>query len=188
MPNLSPVHLLVVLVVALVVLGPDKLPRLARQAGGWIRDLRELQEHLRAQVDETLGPDFASLRDLGADVAEAPRRLLSPALPEPDPADPTDPGTDPAPDPAADPGLAASDAAPGPASNGNRPRVVHAPAGEEPLPAGPCAASPRPAPGRLPAGPYSTVPGARLGTPYPASEPPSDAGAGPGELLRDRAS
>ena len=33
-PFLSPAKLLVILVVALVVLGPDKLPRVAKQIGG----------------------------------------------------------------------------------------------------------------------------------------------------------
>lgn len=42
MPFLSPAKLLVILVIALVVLGPDKLPKVARQIGGLWGDFREI--------------------------------------------------------------------------------------------------------------------------------------------------
>ena len=39
--GLNPVHLVAALVIALVVIGPRKLPGLGASAGRWIRDLRE---------------------------------------------------------------------------------------------------------------------------------------------------
>ncbi len=57
MLDLSPVKLLVILVVALVVLGPDKLPGLARQIGAAWGDLRRWREKLEAEVRSTF-PDL----------------------------------------------------------------------------------------------------------------------------------
>jgi Sec-independent protein translocase protein TatA len=56
---LSPAKLLVVLVVALFVLGPDKLPRVARQLGSLWRDLRTLRQKLESEVRGTF-PDLPS--------------------------------------------------------------------------------------------------------------------------------
>jgi hypothetical protein len=50
MPFLSPAKLLVILVVAVIVLGPDKLPKVAHQVGGLWRDLRRLREKLESEV------------------------------------------------------------------------------------------------------------------------------------------
>jgi Tat protein translocase TatB subunit len=59
--NLGTGEVLVILVVALVVLGPDKLPGAARQAGRWLGELRrfssgfqsELRDALQEPVDQT---------------------------------------------------------------------------------------------------------------------------------------
>ena len=48
-PGLGPVHLLVVTVVALLVLGPEKLPQAARQAG---KAMGEVQRWMRFAEDE----------------------------------------------------------------------------------------------------------------------------------------
>lgn len=59
-------------VIALFVFGPDKLPEVARQAGRFVRQARQMATSARAQVAEELGPEFANLdlRDL------TPRALL----------------------------------------------------------------------------------------------------------------
>ncbi len=59
MPFLSPAKLLVILVVALVVLGPEKLPKVARQIGGLWGEFRKLRERLEGQVRGTF-PDLPS--------------------------------------------------------------------------------------------------------------------------------
>jgi TatA/E family protein of Tat protein translocase len=56
---LSPAKLLVVLVVAVIVLGPDKLPKLARQVGSLWGDFRRLRQRLETDVRGNF-PDLPS--------------------------------------------------------------------------------------------------------------------------------
>jgi len=58
-PFLSPAKLLVILVVALVVLGPDKLPKVAKQLGSLWSDFRKFREKLESGVRDTF-PDLPS--------------------------------------------------------------------------------------------------------------------------------
>jgi len=58
-PFLSPAKLLVILVVALVVLGPDKLPKMAKQIGGLWGDFRKFRERLETDVRGNF-PDLPS--------------------------------------------------------------------------------------------------------------------------------
>ncbi len=59
MPFLSPAKLLVILVVALVVLGPDKLPKVAKQMGSLWGDFRSFRERLESDVRGNF-PDLPS--------------------------------------------------------------------------------------------------------------------------------
>src|ERR1700683_5605965 len=59
MPFLSPAKLLVILVIALVVLGPDKLPKVAKQIGVLWGDFRKFRENLESEVRGNL-PDLPS--------------------------------------------------------------------------------------------------------------------------------
>jgi sec-independent protein translocase protein TatA len=58
--SLGPAEILVVLVLALVVFGPKRLPEVGRQVGGALRELRKVQDtvqtELRSVMDETVGP------------------------------------------------------------------------------------------------------------------------------------
>ena len=56
---LSPAKLLVILVVALVVLGPDKLPKVAKQLGSLWADIRRYREKLESEVRSSF-PDLPS--------------------------------------------------------------------------------------------------------------------------------
>jgi TatA/E family protein of Tat protein translocase len=56
---LSPAKILVVLVVAVVVLGPDKLPKVARQVGSLWGDFRRLRQRLETDVRGNF-PDLPS--------------------------------------------------------------------------------------------------------------------------------
>ena len=50
---MSPRHILIVLLlVALLVFGPNRMPELARQAGRAMRELRRIQQNLRADLHE----------------------------------------------------------------------------------------------------------------------------------------
>jgi TatA/E family protein of Tat protein translocase len=46
----SPLHWLIVAVVALLVLGPEQLPRLAHRAGEMLRDLQRVRAHLSSEL------------------------------------------------------------------------------------------------------------------------------------------
>ena len=57
--DLSITKLLVLGVLALVIFGPDQLPKMAAQAGRALRDLRRIAEGAKADLREGLGPEFA---------------------------------------------------------------------------------------------------------------------------------
>ncbi len=57
--DLSIGKILVLGVIALVLFGPDQLPRIAAQAGRALRDLRRLADGAKADLREGLGPEFA---------------------------------------------------------------------------------------------------------------------------------
>ena len=54
-------ELLVLAVVGLIVLGPDRLPGLAKDAARMIRTLRDLAQGARTQLRDELGPEFADI-------------------------------------------------------------------------------------------------------------------------------
>lgn len=56
MPNLGVAEIFVILVVALVVFGPEKLPELGRQVGRAFHELRRIQASLQEEVREVLEP------------------------------------------------------------------------------------------------------------------------------------
>jgi len=64
--DLSISKLLVLAVIALVVFGPNELPKIASQAGRALRDLRRIAEGAKNDLREGLGPEFADfeLEDL----------------------------------------------------------------------------------------------------------------------------
>jgi sec-independent protein translocase protein TatB len=57
--DLSIPKLLVLAVIALVIFGPNELPKIASQAGRALKDLRRIAEGAKADLREGLGPEFA---------------------------------------------------------------------------------------------------------------------------------
>lgn len=57
--DLSIGKILVLGVLALVLFGPEQLPRIAAQAGRALRDLRRMADGARADLREGLGPEFS---------------------------------------------------------------------------------------------------------------------------------
>jgi sec-independent protein translocase protein TatA len=57
MPNLGAPEILVILLVALIFLGPQRLPEVGRQIGGALRELRKVQTDVRSQLDQALHSD-----------------------------------------------------------------------------------------------------------------------------------
>jgi sec-independent protein translocase protein TatB len=56
--DLSISKLLILGVLALIIFGPDQLPKIAGQAGRALRDLRRIAESAKADLQEGLGPEF----------------------------------------------------------------------------------------------------------------------------------
>lgn len=95
--SLGPAEILVILVVALIVLGPNKLPDAARQVGKTIAEVRRwsqgLQDEIRTAIDPELAPPYPE---------PVPQPTPVPTLPAETPPAETPPPETPPPDPAAD--------------------------------------------------------------------------------------
>lgn len=88
MMDLSWSHILIVLIVALVVVGPKDLPRLMRITGRWVAKARAMADQFRKSFDDmTRQSELDELRaELEAlrherPLAEVDRALQSPVLP-----------------------------------------------------------------------------------------------------------
>jgi len=57
-------EILVLVLAALFIFGPDRLPTLAKDAAAGIKRAREAMTGMREQLHDGLGDDFDSLRDL----------------------------------------------------------------------------------------------------------------------------
>ena len=58
MLNVGPLELLVVLAVALIVVGPERLPDLARSVGRALRQFRDVQDEVRNMVSSSVDDDM----------------------------------------------------------------------------------------------------------------------------------
>jgi sec-independent protein translocase protein TatB len=56
--DLSLTKLMVLAVIAVVIFGPDQLPRVAAQAGRALRELRRMADGAKRDLQEGLGPEF----------------------------------------------------------------------------------------------------------------------------------
>lgn len=74
MLSLSPIKILIVIVVALLLVGPDKLPQVARQLGGAWNAFRRFTKKVEDDVRSSM-PDLPSSGDL-ARYARSPVALL----------------------------------------------------------------------------------------------------------------
>jgi Tat protein translocase TatB subunit len=79
MPQVGPLEILMILVVALLVFGPKELPRLARQAAkGW-REIQRFQASMKRDFDEVLRDDEDD--DRPSNTPTLPPKAPSPELP-----------------------------------------------------------------------------------------------------------
>jgi sec-independent protein translocase protein TatB len=95
--GISGAEFLVLLVVAAVVLGPERLPQYAQQLGQLIRQLRRMAQGATEQVRAELGPEFDDIDWRKLDPRQYdPRRIVRDALSDAlDPDDPLGLGDDP---------------------------------------------------------------------------------------------
>src|ERR1700727_4029702 len=73
--NLDPAKLLIIVVVAVILLGPDKLPQGARPVGGAWRSFNEFRHRMETEVRGSI-PDLPSTTDI-ARLARSPSALLN---------------------------------------------------------------------------------------------------------------
>ena len=73
--NLDPAKLLVIAVVAVILLGPDKLPQVARQAGGAWKSFNDFRHRMESEVRGSI-PDLPSSAEI-AHLARSPTALLN---------------------------------------------------------------------------------------------------------------
>lgn len=73
MPNLGVAEIIAILVVALVVLGPKRLPEVGRKIGGLVRELRSHSESVKAELRDVIDIDGVaeSVNSVRRDLKEA---------------------------------------------------------------------------------------------------------------------
>lgn len=88
MPQIGPAEILVVVLVALLVFGPHRLPEVGRQVGRGMRELKKLQATVKAELDAVLESDDAEAsRAEGGPLAEETDEL-SIVIPHPESSEP----------------------------------------------------------------------------------------------------
>jgi Tat protein translocase TatB subunit len=125
MLNIGPPELLLIFVIALVIVGPQRLPELGRTIGKGLREFRKMQDEVKDLVNTGMGDDLkqttAELRRTASDLKSAtdvrsafrndaprtrphgPTRDTAPDTPTTDRAsDPAPPAEGPAPEPPTD--------------------------------------------------------------------------------------
>ena len=121
MPSLGPAEILVILVVALLVFGPNKMPEIGRQVARGVREFRRVQQHLSSELQSVvadLDPTAPGPASSGGDpVPSLPPRDITDTsaadAPAAAAAAPRVPGTDPSPLPSDDADSIPSDGASG---------------------------------------------------------------------------
>jgi sec-independent protein translocase protein TatB len=69
-------ELAVIMVVAVIVFGPDRLPEFARQAGRFVRQVRTFAVSARDDIRAELGPDFSDFELTDLDPRRAVRKYV----------------------------------------------------------------------------------------------------------------
>lgn len=77
-------ELLVIGVIAILVFGPDRLPEFARQAGRFLRQVRQFTQAARDDLRSELGPEFADLELTDLDPRQIVRKHILEAMDEED--------------------------------------------------------------------------------------------------------
>ena len=88
---------LILIVLAVVILGPERLPEYAAKLGKLVRQAKAMAEGARGQLREQMGPEFDDINWRQYDPRQYdPRRIVREALMEPTPT-PDDAGDSPFP-------------------------------------------------------------------------------------------
>ncbi|KAE8762124.1 twin-arginine translocase TatA/TatE family subunit, partial [Georgenia thermotolerans] len=87
MPGISGGEFVVLLVLAFLLIGPERLPALAQQLGRLTRELKKLATGAKEKVREELGPEFDDLAKFDPRQYD-PRRIVREALLDDEPVKP----------------------------------------------------------------------------------------------------
>lgn len=84
-PQLGPLEIVVVVLVALLVFGPKRLPEVGRQVGRGLREVKKLQEQVSQELHQVLHSDdpedpFGGLTDFVSRVGNADEKQVSDAV------------------------------------------------------------------------------------------------------------
>lgn len=83
--GINTTEFIVIALILVVIVGPEKLPELAAQLGRLIREVKAIATGAKARVKEELGPDFEELKSLDPRQYD-PRRIVRDALKDEPPA------------------------------------------------------------------------------------------------------
>lgn len=76
--GMGPMELGIIVVIALIIFGPGKLPEIASQVGGFVREVRNTTSGLTGELNEAMSEVKGvanEMRQVGAEVQESTRSL-----------------------------------------------------------------------------------------------------------------
>jgi sec-independent protein translocase protein TatB len=66
---------LVILLLALIVFGPERLPELSRKLGGWVREMRNAAREMREGLEAEIGDLESARKEVSAPITEVKETL-----------------------------------------------------------------------------------------------------------------
>lgn len=79
MSGINGTEFVIIALIVLIVVGPEKLPELAAQLGRVVREVKSIASGAKARVEEEFGPDIEELKALDPRQYD-PRRIVRDAL------------------------------------------------------------------------------------------------------------
>jgi len=94
--NITGWEFILLIVLAVVILGPERLPEYAAKLGRMVRQAKGMAEAAKGQLREQMGPEFDDIDWKQYDPRQYdPRRIVREALLDPDPSSDGDPAHEP---------------------------------------------------------------------------------------------
>ncbi len=84
MMGIGPMEIIVILIVTLIVVGPEKMPELARALARLMRDLRHAMNEVRDQFDELTREDLLGTKEIDSYYRETIDSVKKSVEPPPD--------------------------------------------------------------------------------------------------------
>ena len=133
--DIGAAELLVIVITAIVVIGPKEMPRALRTAGRWIGKMRRMSNHFRTGLDAMIRE--AEMEEAEKEWRERNREIMARSGGETFGSDPAEPAMEPLPGPAPEPVANEADARAEAAIERAKPKASGEAAGEPELPLDP---------------------------------------------------